>query len=257
MARGGTDWLTIDNGDGAPTQIAYQQTPGDGPAILWLGGFRSDMTGTKAQALATWAERRNRSFTRFDYRGHGQSGGDFERLGIGDWRADALTVLNTVTSGPVVLVGSSMGGWISLLAALAQPERVAGMILIAPAPDFTQRLMWESLPETARRAILDTGRYERPSAYGDGPYVITRTLIESGRAHGVLHQPIPIAAPVRILHGMQDPDVPWQLSLELADRLQSADVQLSFVKGGDHRLSTPSDLALLERTLEGLLTQIG
>jgi pimeloyl-ACP methyl ester carboxylesterase len=224
---------------------------------MWWGGFKSDMSGAKAQRVAAFAARTQRAFIRFDYRGHGQSGGAFDTLGIDDWRADALTMIDQVASGPLVLIGSSMGGWMALLAALARPQRVAGLYLIAPAPDFTQRLMWDGFPDAVRRAILETGRHERPSAYGDGPYVITKRLIDSGAPFNLLHAPIAIQAPVRILHGMKDADVPWRLSLELADRLVSADVRVSFVKAGDHRLSQPADLDLLEREIAGFLAELG
>lgn len=246
-------WLT----SGAATQVAFQRIDGRGPAIVWLGGFRSDMTGAKAAHLAAWARAEGRAFVRFDYRGHGRSGGDFERLGIGDWLQDALAVLDTQTDGPAVLVGSSMGGWLALLAALARPEKLCGLALVAPAADFTQRLIWDGMDGQARREIEETGAWRRPSAYGDGDYVITRTLIDSGQAHLLLHAPIPIAAPVRILHGMQDPDVPWRLSLEIAERLESPDVRVCLVKAGDHRLSTPADLRLLEATVAELAEAAG
>jgi alpha-beta hydrolase superfamily lysophospholipase len=242
---------------GEETQLAYRRSGGRGPALIWLCGFRSDMGGTKAEHLHAWAWERGQAFIRFDYRGHGSSSGDFELLGIGDWLADTLAILDRAApDGPVVLVGSSMGGWLALLAALARPERVKGLVLIAPAVDFTQRLLEPGLPDAARRDLAASGRWERPSAYGDGPYVITQHLIDSGRAHRILTQPIPIAAPVRILHGQQDPDVPWPLSQELAEALQSPDVRVTFVKAGDHRLSTPADLALLRETVGGLLDQI-
>jgi pimeloyl-ACP methyl ester carboxylesterase len=246
------EWLTSRNA----SQVAFQRLDGRGPGIVWLGGFKSDMTGTKAAHLAQWAREQGRAFVRFDYRGHGRSGGDFEHLGIGDWLDDALAVLDQLTAGPLVLVGSSMGGWLSLLAGLARPDRLAGLVLIAPAADFTQRLIWDGLDGQARQTIETEGRWRRPSAYGDDPYVITRHLIESGRAHLLLHAPIGVTAPVRILHGMADPDVPWRLSLEIAERLVSDDVRLSFIKSGDHRLSKPGDLILLQETLAGLLADI-
>lgn len=252
MTQQSIEWLISDH----QQQVAFQAQPGRRPTLVWLGGFRSDMSGTKAQHLAAFAARTGQGFVRFDYRGHGRSGGAFEALGIGDWQADAVAVLDRCTAGPVVLVGSSMGGWMALLAALARPERVAGVFLIAPAPDFTQRLMWDQFSPEVRATLQTAGRWERPSAYGDGPYVITKALIDSGAPFNLLHQPIGIDAPVRILHGMQDPDVPWRLSLELADRLTTPDVRLTFVKGGDHRLSTPADLALLEREIAGFLAEL-
>jgi pimeloyl-ACP methyl ester carboxylesterase len=252
MGQSDIAWLASEG----PQQIAFQALAGSGPTVVWLGGFKSDMTGAKASRLAAWAAKRGQAYVRFDYRGHGRSGGDFEQLGIGDWRADALAVITALTNGPAVLVGSSMGGWMALLAALAQPKRIAGLVLIAPAPDFTQRLIWDGFSPDIRQAIETTGRYERPSSYGDGPYVITRGLIESGARHALLHAPIPIQAPVRILHGMADADVPWRLSLELAERIESPDVRLTFIKAGDHRLSTEADLTRLERELEALLADL-
>lgn len=237
---------------GAGARLAYRRVVGDGPGLLWLGGFHSDMTGTKALALDAWARRSGRACVRFDYFGHGESDGDFADGVISRWREDALAVLDALTDGPQILVGSSMGGWLAVLAALARPERVAGLVLIAPAPDFTQRLMWEQFPEDVRQTIAETGQWFRPSAYNDGPYPITRALIEDGRRHCVLEGPIPIRAPVRILHGVADADVPWRLAEELMDRLESPDVTLMLVKDGDHRLSEPAHLALLTHTIATL-----
>lgn len=230
--------------EGAP--LAFERLGGAGPTLVWLGGFRSDMSGTKAEALHGWAQARGRALLRFDYSGHGRSGGRFEEGSIGRWRAEALELLDGETEGPLVLVGSSMGGWIALLCALARPLRIAGLTLIAPAPDFTERLLWPALPEAARREILEQGQWLQPSAYAEAPSPLTRTLFEGSRPWLLLDAPsIPIAAPVRILHGQQDPDVPWTLSLELAEKLQSPDVALTLIKDGDHRLSRPQDLARL------------
>ena len=238
-------------------RLACHRTPGSSPGVVFLGGFRSDMTGTKATRLEAWAKARGRAFLRFDYSGHGASSGRFEEGAISDWLADALAVLDALTDGPQVLVGSSMGGWIALLAARARPDRVAGLVLIAPAPDFTERLMWEILPETVKREILEKGFHARPSAYDDAPDIITRRLIEDGRRHLLLGGPIPISSPVRILHGMADADVPWRLSIELVEKLASRDVELTLVKNGDHRLSAAADLRRLERTLDALLERMG
>lgn len=223
---------------------------------MWCGGFRSDMTGTKAVALADWADRAGVGFVRFDYRGHGRSGGRFEDACIGDWRADALAVIDQMTAGPLVLVGSSMGGWIGLLAALARPERVKALVLIAPAPDFTHRLMGPSLPPEAKAALARDGVWHRPSAYGDGPYPITQHLLDEGQQWALLDQPIPLSIPVHILHGQADPDVPWTLSLELAERLESPEVVVTLIKAGDHRLSTPQDLQRLIATVERVRAQV-
>ncbi len=240
----------LDRGDGL--RLAYRRVAGDGPGLVWLGGFHSDMTGTKALALDAWARRTGRACVRFDYFGHGESDGDFADGVISRWRDDALAVLDGLTEGPQILVGSSMGGWLALLAALARPERVAGLVLIAPAPDFTERLMWDQFPEDIRRAIRENGQWLRPSAYNDGPYPITRALIDDGRSQCVLGGPIPIHAPVRILHGVADADVPWTLAQELMARLDSRDVTLTLVKDGDHRLSEPAQLALLTTTVASL-----
>lgn len=223
---------------------------------MFLGGFMSDMTGTKATALERHFIDAGRPFVRFDYTGHGQSSGRFADGTIGQWRDDALAVLDRVTQGPQVLVGSSMGAWISLLAALDRPERVAGLVFIAPATDFTEDLMWPALDKDARRALETEGVYYRPSEYSEEPYTITRALIEDGRKHLLLRNPIAIACPVRILHGMEDPDVPWRHALRLADKLESKDVLLTLVKNGDHRLSEPDDIARLIRMIDELCAQI-
>lgn len=244
----------LDRADGPALAVAA--TPGTGPTVVWLGGFHSDMTGTKAVALEAWAAALGSAYVRFDYSGHGQSHGRFEDGTISQWRDDALAVIDRCTSGPLVLVGSSMGGWIALLVALARPQRVTGIVLIAPAPDFTEDLMWAEFPDTVKDQIMTAGSWLRPSAYGEEPYPITRALIEDGRQHRLLGGPINITVPVRILHGQADPDVPWQRSLLLMDRLAGPDVMATFVKDGDHRLSTPRDLALLSATVEQLLAHI-
>lgn len=241
----------------ASQKLAYRLTPGAGPCLIWLCGFRSDMGGTKAEYLDTWAQACGQAFLRFDYRGHGQSEGAFATLGIEDWAADVLSMIDHVApAGPLVLVGSSMGGWLALIAALARPERVKALLLIAPAPDFTHRLLLPTLPPEAHRDLAAAGQWERPSAYGDGPYIISQTLIDQGARHLLLGETISFAGPVRILHGQQDPDVPWRLSLELMDALRSADAQVTFVKSGDHRLSAPGDLALLGENAAGLLRRL-
>lgn len=212
----------------------------------------SDMSGTKATAIEGWARARGQAALRFDYRGHGQSGGRFADATVGDWLADALAAIDQASQGPQILVGSSMGGWMALLAALARPERVRALVLLAPAPDFTEDLIWARLDDDHRQRLARDGFFLQPSAYG-GSYTITRRLIEEGRAHLLLRGPITITAPVRIIHGQADPDVPWRLSLKLAECLVGGDVRLTLIKDGDHRLSRPQDLALLTRTIEGLL----
>lgn len=243
-----TDLLTTPQG----RRLAYHRTPGTGPGVVFLGGFKSDMTGTKAQFLQAWAEDRGRPFLRFDYSGHGQSDGDFLDGAIGDWFEDALGAIETLTEGPQVLVGSSMGGWIALLVARAIPERIAGLIGIAAAPDFTQDLMEPSFTEAERAAMAATGRIEQPSEYDDGPYVITRRLIEEGRNRLVLRSPLPLPFPVRLLQGSADVDVPPSVALKLFDHAESPDLRLTLVKGADHRFSEPENLALLAETLDRL-----
>ncbi|MDB5415326.1 MAG: alpha/beta hydrolase [Rubritepida sp.] len=238
------------------TPLAYRMLDGRGPGVVFLGGFHSDMAGSKAAYLADWCAARGRAYLRFDYSGHGSSGGRFEDGTIGQWAADAEAALTTLTEGPQILIGSSMGGWISLLLALRHPGRIAGLIGIAAAPDFTEDLMWARFPETVREEIQRDGIWRRPSAYGEA-YPITLALIEDGRRHLVLRTPIALDAPVRLLHGQADADVPWQHSLRIAECLTGQDVVVTLVKGGDHRLSTPENLALLGRTLGTLLGEDG
>ncbi|GAB5471202.1 MAG: alpha/beta hydrolase [Rhodospirillales bacterium] len=245
------DYKTLALGSGET--IAYRHRPGSLPGILFLGGFMSDMSGTKATHLLDYGAASGRSVTTFDYLGHGLSSGAFESGTIGNWGNDALAVFDQVTEGPQILVGSSMGGWIMLLLARARPERIAGLVGIAPAPDFTEALIWDQLPPDQRDKLMAEGRLEQPSDYGEAPYIITRALIEEGRNHLQLHAPIPLSCPVRLLHGLEDRDVPYEGSLALADALESSDVEVTLVKGGDHRLSSDGDLALLDVTLDRLL----
>jgi pimeloyl-ACP methyl ester carboxylesterase len=233
------------------TSIAYHHTPGKAPGVIFCGGFMSDMTGTKALALEAACQAAGRAYTRFDYRGHGQSSADFESGTIGLWTEDALAVLDQVTQGPQIVVGSSMGGWIMLLLARARPGRIAGLVGIAPAPDFVLR-MWDGFPDEVKATLQRDGVYRAPSEYSNQPYAITLNLIEEGKAHLVLQQPLTVDYPVRILHGMADPDVPWRQSLEIVDRLQGDDIVVTFSKSGDHRLSEPGDIARLLHTVETL-----
>ena len=251
-----TQLSRLERGDGHTIAYLKRAAIATGPGVLWLSGFKSDMTGTKAAALDAWAARTGRGYTRFDYFGHGPSSGAFHDSTVSRWREDALAVIDGVTQAPQILVGSSMGAWIALLLALARPDRVAGMVLIAPAPDFTEDLLWAKMPDAAKREIESNGVWMRPSAYDDDPYPITRALIEDGRRHLLLGQPIGIDVPVHILHGMADQDVPWTHALRLVERLQSRDVVLELVKHGDHRLSTPGDLRRLEEALERLLQKL-
>ncbi|OYX74618.1 MAG: alpha/beta hydrolase [Rhizobiales bacterium 32-66-11] len=239
--------------------IAVRRLPGQVPGVMWLGGFKSDMMGSKAQTLAHWAAQRGQAYVRFDYSGHGESAGRFEDGTISAWAEEALAVFDRETVGPQILVGSSMGGWMALLLARALAarslaargeSRLKALVLIAPAPDFTEDLMWARFPPAAQAAILETGRYERPSEYSADPYVITRALIEDGRRHLVLGAPFAVGCPVRILQGAQDEDVPWQHAMRLVSCLAEDDVVFSLVKDGDHRLSRPEDLERLTAVLE-------
>lgn len=226
-------------------RLAWRRVDGAGPTVVWLGGFKSDMAGAKAQALADWALAGRRAYVRFDYFGHGESSGEFRAGAVTRWREDALAVLDQLTSGDLVLVGSSMGGWIACLAAMARPERVRAMVLIAPAADFTEKLLEPEIPPEGRVALAAEGVWLRPSDYGD-PYPITRGLLEDGARWSILGgEPIPIEVPVRILQGGEDPDVPWRHGLELAQALKGANVVFSLIKDGDHRLSRPQDIARL------------
>jgi pimeloyl-ACP methyl ester carboxylesterase len=236
-------------------RIAVRAQLGKAPGLLWLGGFKSDMGGTKAQALAAWAAQHNRACVRFDYAGHGESSGDFADCTIGTWLADSLAVFEAVCRGPQVVVGSSMGGWIALLmlrelkaragAGRPAPATVAGLVLIAPAVDFTEVLLWQKLPPEVKQTIERTGFWNRPSAYSPEPYPITKRLIEDGRNRLLLGGLIETGCPVRILQGVQDPDVPWSHAVELSSRLAQDDVVLTLIKDGDHRLSRPEDIERL------------
>ena len=237
---------------GEPNRLAYRHRTGRGPTLMFLPGYMSDMEGSKATALDAWAAAEGRAMLRFDYAGCGASAGDFEAQTLHGWRADVLSMIDEVVEGPVVLVGSSMGGWLMLLAALAMPERIAGLVGIAAAPDFTS---W-GFTEEQKLTLLREGRLVEDSPYGDTPYVTTRAFWESGEALRVLHGPMAIDCPVRLLHGQKDEDVPWTWSLEIMNRVRSADVQTVLVKDGDHRLSRDSDLALLVATVRTLMESL-
>lgn len=236
--------------DGAA--LAWRRVAGRVPTVVWMGGFRSDMAGTKAEVLAQWALETGHGYVRFDYFGHGESEGDFAQGTITRWREDALAVLDDLAPGPVIPVGSSMGGWIACLAAMVRPQQVQGLVLVAPAPDFTEKLMGPEIDAAARQALDETGVWMRPSDYGD-PYPITRALLEDGDRWSIVPGPVPITAPVRILQGGADPDVPWRHALELAQAINSPDVVFHLIKDGDHRLSRPQDLARLIAAVEELV----
>lgn len=243
----------------AAREIAVIRRPGRGPGLFWLGGFRSDMVGTKALALDDFGRDHGLAVTRFDYSGHGVSGGRFEDGTISRWAEEAAAVFAT-TEGPQILVGSSMGGWMALLLARAHlatvgraASRLKAMVLIAPAPDFTEELMWAGFSEAIRREILETGVYREPSDYSDEPYLITRALIEDGRLNLVLDHEIELGCPVAILQGIQDTSVPWRHAIRLTTRLTRDDVTLTLVPDGDHRLSRPQDIDKMLKTIEGLV----
>ena len=233
--------------------VAYHATPGKSPGVVFCGGFASDMTGAKAIALDAFCRGEGRAYVRFDYLGHGASSGKFEQGTIGRWADDAIAVIDAATEGPLVLVGSSMGGWIMLLAALARPARVCGLVGSAAAPDFTEDLVRNLFDDAQRAALMRDGVVQVPSDYDEEPYAITRALIEDGREHLLLHAPIPITCPVRLIQGMNDADVPWETVLRIAERLESGDVEVTLVKGGNHRLSEPGDLARLCRAVTAVL----
>ncbi len=228
-------------------RLAFRRRAGRGPTLVFLPGYRSDMDGGKATALDAWAESRGRAMLRFDYAGCGLSDGDFEAQTLAGWRDDALAMIDSLV-GPVMLVGSSMGGWLMLLAALARPRLVRALVGIAAAPDFTD---W-GFDAARKAAIREHGRLEEPSPYGEAPSVTTRAFWESGESLRLLDDGIPIDCPVRLLHGLDDSDVPWRISLRLMERLRSADVRTTLIKSGDHRLSRPGDIAHLVAAVESL-----
>ena len=235
-------------------RIAYHLTNGTGPAVVFLGGFKSDMGGTKAVHLEDWARKSGRAFLRFDYSGHGESSEAFTDGAIGDWFEDACAAIGLL-AGPVILVGSSMGGWISLLVARHMPERVAGLVTIAAAPDFTEDSMWAGFSDE-QKAELMAGQVALPSDYGD-PYIITRRLIEEGRERLVLRDPLPLPFPVRSLQGTADVDVKMSVALRLLAHAQSPDMRLTLVDDADHRFSDETCLNLIVTSVEDVLVRVG
>jgi len=235
-------------------KLAYHQTKGtlDKPGLVFLGGFKSDMEGTKAIYLQDWAEDAQRDFLRFDYSGHGQSSGDFLEGCIGDWAQDAMDMIGEVTDGPQILVGSSMGGWMSLLVARAMPEKVTGLVGIAPAPDFTEDSMWGGFSADQKHELARDGQVALPSEYSDDPYIITAKLIEDGRENLVLRAPLSLPFPVRLLYGTADADVDISVPLRILDHADCADMQLTLVKGADHRFSEPQQLALIRAAINAV-----
>jgi pimeloyl-ACP methyl ester carboxylesterase len=241
-------------GDGS--RIAYAYTPGTPPTVVFFSGYASDMSGTKAVFLEARAKLLGRAFLRFDYQGHGESSGSFTEGGIGLWSEDARTLIEHVSTGPLVLVGSSMGAWIMLVIALELKHRVAALLGIASAPDFSEDLIRPALKPEQQRSLRQTGLLHLPSRYGDEPQLVSRIFLEEGRRHLLLRSDIELECPVRLLHGLEDSDVPWQTSLRLAQALRSRDVLLTLIKGGDHRLSSPPDLEIIDRTLQSLVSSV-
>ena len=241
---------------GRPT-LAYLADPGHGPTVVFFSGFMSDMSGKKVQDLAEFCHGRGQAMLRFDYRAHGQSEGVFAETGLQDWLDDALDAIDAATAGPLLLVGSSMGGWIMLLAALARRDRVVGIVGIAAAPDFTEELVWSELSYAEREQLMRDGMFAQPSAYSDQPYMISRKLIEDGRKLQLLGGPIALDCPVHLLHGMKDGDVPYGLSLRIADKLTGGDVTVTLIKDGDHRLSREDDLAQIRAAVAALSAKAG
>jgi len=237
------NYLTLANGE----RLAYHAYSGCLPRIMFLGGFTSDMAGQKATHLGAWAKKRGQAYLRFDYSGHGISDGRFEEGSIGRWTDDTLAIIDACGDEPLVLVGSSMGGWIMLLAALARRTRIRGLVGIAAAPDFTEDLVWSQLNPDEQAAMIANGGLRQASGYDDEGTLYTHHLVEEGRRHLLLRAPVQLDLPVRLLHGMADQDVPWRVSATLLERLGSTDATLTLIKGGDHRLSSPGQLAQLER----------
>ena len=245
--------LYLEKPDGA--KIAYHKLSGKGPGIVFFGGFASDMSGTKALAIETFARRSGQAFLRFDYQGHGESSGEFRDGTISKWLSDSIAVIIAQTNGPQIFVGSSMGGWISLLAAVQCPDRVAALVGIASAPDFTEDLMWDKFDESIRNKLRKDGIYFEATEYADNPYAVTLQLIEDGRKHLLLRDKLTISVPIRLLHGMADSDVPYQVSIRLAEHIDTGDVEVTLIKGGDHRLSREKDLTTLMMTIEKLTNE--
>lgn len=241
---------------GHGTTIAYSKLAGKNPGIVFLHGFKSDKNGGKALAIEAFCRERGQAFIRFDASGHGESAGRFEDGTIGEWAGDAVAVLDSLTEGPQILVGSSMGGWLMLLAALARRDRVVGLLGLAAAPDFTEELVFDAFSLEQKQTLLRDGRVLIDDCYGEEPYPISRGLIEDGRQHLLLHGPINLTCPVRLIHGQKDEDVPWRTALRLQEHLASDDVEVTLAKSSSHRLSEPDDIARMKEVLEGLLRKV-
>ena len=244
--------LKLENGK----ELAYQYQPGTGPAIVFLGGYASDMSGTKAEFLASYCAKIGKEFIRFDYSGHGQSNGDFDRGTIGQWKDDAIAVIQHCTSSNLLLVGSSMGGWIMLLIATLLKDRIHSLIGIAAAPDFSEDLMWSQFDKDTQNKLYSDGIIYLPSEYNDEGIPLRKEFIDDGRCHLVLRKPIELQCPIRLLHGLLDKDVPWQTAEKILHTVVSIDVQISYVKNADHRFSAPTELNLLASTLDQLIHDV-
>lgn len=243
----------LNRGDGV--ELAWARLPGRGPTVVFLHGFQSDMTGGKAMMLRSWCLGTGRALLRLDYSGHGASDGAFEDGTVGRWAEDARKVIESKTTGPLVLVGSSLGGWIALLTAQALRKRVVGLIGLAAAPDFTEDLMWRAMPPADQEKLMAEGQLRVSSVEGD--FTLTRALVEDGRRHMLLRAPIALTCPVRLLQGQEDKTVPWQTALKIAERIEGQDVQVTLIKDAEHRLSRLTDLELMCRTLASLLDGMG
>ena len=243
-----TKFLTTHTGQ----KLAYSMTKGNGPSVIFLGGFKSDMEGSKAIFLEKWAQQKSRSFLRFDYSGHGQSSGDFLSLGIGDWFKDSMQIIELIDNNDLILVGSSMGGWISLLLSRELGKRLKGLVTIAAAPDFTEDSMWRNFTEEQKKEVLSSGIIYLPSEYGE-PYPITRYLIEDGRQNLILREPLDLQCPVRLMQGTEDTAVTRETALKLFDHINANDLSLFFKRGADHSFSDQGCLELIEKNLENIL----
>ncbi len=237
-------------------RLAYHRSPGRSPGVIFLTGFMSNMTGDKATRLEAHLKQRGNAYLRFDYRGHGQSSERFEQGCISDWCTDALAALDLLTEGPQVLVGSSMGSWIAFLTAMKRPDRIAALLGVASAADFTDSLPARHLNPQQQQQLQKNGRVQVSSDYDQPPYVITQRLLDDGRQNRLLHRPIALDIPVRLIHGMSDEDIPWQTSLKISEQLSGNDVETLLIKAGDHRLSSAQDLDRLCRVLDDLLDQL-
>jgi len=251
-SRNNTPFLILPDG----RELAYRLTEGNLPGVVFLGGFHSDMTGAKATSMEAYCTSIGQRFLRFDYTGHGQSSGVFTECTISGWKNDALTMLDHVATDENILIGSSMGGWIMLLAALERPQKVKGLLGLASAPDFTENLLWDAMTQEQKNTLLKDKILPIPSCYGQDPYPISLNLIEDGRKNLLLHKEIPLHMPIRLVHGLKDEDVPWQTSLAITEKIQSKNICLTLIKDANHRLSDPAHIEVISQALTSLLHEI-